>query len=128
MNYKPLLKFFSHIIISIALLIATTGLTISKHYCGESLISVSVYSEAEFCCKDCDSCKNETVSIDPINDFVFSGSSFEFLENFDLNFVEFATVIATNKFNFDLTKNYSEFGFSPQKFTSIFSLFQVFRF
>ncbi len=36
------------------------GLSISKHYCGDMLMSVSVYNEADPCCDDNGCCNNET--------------------------------------------------------------------
>jgi len=52
-----MLKKIVHIVLVLLLTVATTGFTISKHYCGEHLFSVSIFS-AEKCscgnqCKDC---------------------------------------------------------------------------
>jgi hypothetical protein len=41
-----------HIIISALLLTATTGYTVSRHYCGDTLVSFSLFAEAEACCED----------------------------------------------------------------------------
>ena len=49
----------NHIILSVLLLIASIGLTISKHYCAGDLISTSLFVEANDCCGDVDSCTNE---------------------------------------------------------------------
>ncbi len=53
-------KIFSHTVLSLLLLIATTGMAVSKHYCGESLISVDFFEEAEPCCESGNCCHNET--------------------------------------------------------------------
>ncbi len=45
-----MLKRISHIAISIILLIATTGLTISRHYCDESMMAAIDASGASSCC------------------------------------------------------------------------------
>ena len=122
--FKKLINIF----ITVTILISTTGFTISKHYCSGNLISVSVLSEAQSCCKggeDC--CKNETISVEPINELLFSSFSFDFLENFDFSINDFAIVISNYDFAFYLNKNYSEIGFSPHKLISIFPLLQVFR-
>ena len=58
-----MLKVGIHIVLSVLLLVATTGLAISKHYCGGELISTSVLGEAESCCDSGDCCKNETEHI-----------------------------------------------------------------
>ncbi|MCF8219211.1 MAG: hypothetical protein K9I29_09170 [Bacteroidales bacterium] len=41
-----------HIIMTALLLAATTGFTVSKHYCENTLVSYSLYTEAEACCED----------------------------------------------------------------------------
>jgi hypothetical protein len=40
----------SHVLLSLVLFISTTGLTIEKHYCGDSLVSVSLFGDAKTCC------------------------------------------------------------------------------
>lgn len=55
-----MIKTASHIILSLLLLISTTGLAISKHYCGGELSSTSLYAESDACCESDDCCKNET--------------------------------------------------------------------
>jgi hypothetical protein len=53
-------KRISHIILSFVLLVSTMGMAVSKHYCGEDLISVSVFnSENDACCDMDDCCQNE---------------------------------------------------------------------
>ena len=52
-----MLKKIVHIVFGILLVVATTGFTISKHYCGNHLFSVSIF-KADKCgcgdnCKDC---------------------------------------------------------------------------
>lgn len=54
-----MLKNFSHIILSVLLLISTMGVVISKHYCSGSFVSTSVFHEAKSCCSDSDCCHNE---------------------------------------------------------------------
>lgn len=53
-------KTLSHIIISLLLLITTTGMTISKHFCNENLISTSLYAETKSCCGEDSCCHHET--------------------------------------------------------------------
>lgn len=49
-----------HIILSILLLISTTGITISKHYSGGNLFSIAFWADAEKCCEiPCDCCSDE---------------------------------------------------------------------
>lgn len=53
-------KNFSHIILSVLLLVSTMGVAISKHYCGGNLVSTSFFNETEPCCGASDCCTNET--------------------------------------------------------------------
>ncbi len=64
-----------HIFIIILLLTVTAGFSISKHYCGPRLVSVSVNHEAKSCCdmegtSSC--CHNETKSYQLDEDFSIS--------------------------------------------------------
>ena len=49
-------KRISHIAISIMLLVATTGLTISHHYCGELMQAMDNQSAASSCCDATSEC------------------------------------------------------------------------
>lgn len=53
----------SHIILSLLLLFATVGLTISKHYCGGNLISTSIFGKNDSCCNKDKCCQNESIFI-----------------------------------------------------------------
>lgn len=58
-----MLKIAANIILSVVVLVSTSGFTISKHYCGSRLVDVAVMVEAENCCGDEGSsgcCHNET--------------------------------------------------------------------
>lgn len=46
-----LIKQISHIVISMLLLISTSGVIINKHYSGEELFSSTLFVEAESCCE-----------------------------------------------------------------------------
>lgn len=54
-------KKVSHIIVSILLLIATTGFSSFRHYCGEDLISDSIVSNQAGCCDDSSTCCHDEV-------------------------------------------------------------------
>lgn len=62
-------KTFSHIILSFLLLVATTGMAVSKHYCGGNLISVDIFDEADSCCESGNCCHNETTFYQVNEDF-----------------------------------------------------------
>lgn len=44
------MKYISHIILSLLLVTSTTGLTISKHYCGNILRDVAIFDKFDKCC------------------------------------------------------------------------------
>ena len=60
---------FSHIFLSFLLLAATTGMAVSKHFCGGSLVSVDFFEVAEPCCNSGNCCQNETVIYQLDEDF-----------------------------------------------------------
>jgi hypothetical protein len=64
-----MLKKVSHIFLSALLLISTMGMAVSKHYCGENLVSVSLFEVADSCCGDTDCCHNENQSYKVKDDF-----------------------------------------------------------
>ncbi len=55
-------KRISHIILSLLLLVSTMGMTVSKHYCGEKLVSVSLMEDGaeNSCCNMVNCCHSET--------------------------------------------------------------------
>ena len=56
------------------LLVITAGFTITRHYCGNNLISVNVNSEAESCCDDhsCGRCHSDIQHVQFNEDGVLS--------------------------------------------------------
>lgn len=54
------LKKFIHIFIAILWLSASTGFSITKHYCGGKYVNMSFNSTPESCCENSDCCRNES--------------------------------------------------------------------
>jgi hypothetical protein len=81
-----MLKRISHIILSLVLLVSTMGMAVSKHYCGENLVSVSVFSNDNDSCCDMDNCcQNETNVYQVKEDFsVPPGSTIPVLAELDI--------------------------------------------
>lgn len=76
-----MLKRIIHIILACLFLTTTTGFTLSKHYCGARMVSVSINTEADFCCGDMGNsncCHNETEHFQLKVDFVSYVSDFQF--------------------------------------------------
>jgi hypothetical protein len=55
-----MLKRFSHIGLSLLLLVSTMGFAVSKHYCGDALVDVAYNKNADACCDTGSCCHNET--------------------------------------------------------------------
>jgi len=77
----------THIALSVLLLTATMGITVSKHYCGSRLVEVSINSEAIPCCTDMGvsgCCHDETELFQFDEDFVSSGI-FNIIQTVDID-------------------------------------------
>jgi hypothetical protein len=80
---QSMFKQIFHIAISLMLLLATTGLAISKHYCGGNLSKVALGMEKIHCCDDPenmpdDCCEDEYLTFQlPQEDFQPSQFDFE---------------------------------------------------
>ena len=80
---KTMLKKISHIIMVTVLLVSTTGMTVSKHYCGGSLVDVNIFSDAKTCCDDIGTskcCHNESEHIELDEDFLVVANDIQFQE------------------------------------------------
>ncbi len=60
----------AHTVLALFLLVATTGVTISMHYCAGSLVSTSINHEAKSCCDDEGCCKNKNLHYELEDDYV----------------------------------------------------------
>ena len=67
----------SHIVISLLLLTSTMGLTLSAHYCGDNLKSISVTGDPESCCDIPEGCCHDEADTFRIDDD-FASSSLDF--------------------------------------------------
>ena len=74
-----MLRKFAHILLALLFLGSAMGLTISKHYCGTSLKSISINSTPDNCCGTaCKRCHNESFTIKIENDFSLLTHNFDF--------------------------------------------------
>lgn len=106
-----MLKKVSHILLSFLLLVTTTGLTINRHYCGDNLESISIFSEPQSCCEMPNCCHNESIVIQLEEDFSIS--------SFNISFEQIAVVLPnfSSLFNADLQEisDFKEFVHTPLK-------------
>ncbi|MBN1415187.1 MAG: hypothetical protein JW973_08820 [Bacteroidales bacterium] len=75
-----MMKKLVNIFVSFLLLTATTGFTISRHYCGSELVSLSIDKAAKKCC-DAETgscCHNESEHYQLKEDFVSTQTQFDF--------------------------------------------------
>ena len=80
-----MMKRIFHILLSASILIATSGLTVSKHYCKGNLVDIAINVEAESCCgMDGDCCHNENEFLKLQEDFSISQVN-ELDENFPID-------------------------------------------
>jgi hypothetical protein len=72
-----------HIFIIVLLLFSTTGITITRHYCGRDLVQTSIYSTPHSCCDGiCPRCHNEKIDIRISDKYQSSKSGTDFTAQF----------------------------------------------
>lgn len=63
-RFRKMQQKITHIIFAILIILGSSGMTISKHYCGTSLKSVSINHIPDNCCgTSSDCCHNESITI-----------------------------------------------------------------
>ncbi|MCF8222661.1 MAG: hypothetical protein K9J25_05895 [Bacteroidales bacterium] len=72
-----MLKKAAHIIITLTLLFATTGVTVSKHYCGNNLRGIAVMKAAASCCDSDSCCHTESDFYQVDDDFILEYNDFQ---------------------------------------------------
>ncbi len=63
---------FSHIVFSFLLLVGTTYLTVSGHYCSGELYSFRLFDNAPGCCSDADcvNCKDKSITLKLSDEYI----------------------------------------------------------
>jgi hypothetical protein len=78
-----MLKRAGHILIILLLLLGTTGVTITRHYCGVNLVRTSLYSAPHNCCNEnCPRCHDERIDVRITDNFQSSQSQINFTAGF----------------------------------------------
>jgi hypothetical protein len=78
-----MLKRTGYIFIMLLLLFGTTGVTITRHYCGNHLVQISIYSTPHNCCNGhCSACHNERIKFRVTDKFETSQSQVNFNAGF----------------------------------------------
>ncbi|PRY91364.1 hypothetical protein BY457_12512 [Marinilabilia salmonicolor] len=105
-----MLRNVTNIIMTCLLLISTTGFAVSKHYCGNELISIALKTEADPCCDDGMCCHTETQFLQLDNDFlvVATQTNLEHIYASDLILTASEVEISLPETNFFTSFNYSD--------------------
>lgn len=120
-----MIKNIGHIVFAIFMLVTTAGVTISKHYCGNNLQSISVVLEAKNCCdipSGC--CHNEEVTLKIQDDFSPSIIAFDFSQStcHVPLFVTFIEAYVENPASFLL----ADYSLPPPKVLTVLSQLQTY--
>jgi hypothetical protein len=83
-----MLRTVTNIVTSCLLLVSTTGLAVSKHYCGGDLVSVELKTEADACCDDGMCCNTETQFLQLEEDFIASTTSIDLRNLFSADLIQ----------------------------------------
>ena len=121
-----MLRKIKHIVLALFLLVSTTGVAISKHYCGTNLESVSISISSEACCElPIGCCHDEEIKIEIEDDY--SGASFNY--DFSMFAVELSSLIEL--FQLDVSESTPEFhvyNYLPERrMQTILSCLQTYR-
>ena len=95
-----------HIVFAVFILVSSTGFTINMHYCHDQLIDLALLAPAHSCCDtetdgasqtqdNCPGCQDESVILEPGDDYVVSAITFDF-ENTHSTTLFLTSVILTS--------------------------------
>jgi hypothetical protein len=81
-----------HLVLTFTLILATSGITVTRHYCGDKLESISVNSIHKSCCgANCPFCHNITHSYKVKDNFYASDFKIDTSKVINLNWLAFPT-------------------------------------
>jgi len=72
-------KRFAHILFALLILVMSTGLNVSKHYCGDTLKDIRVFVEAPACCEIPTGCCHQEAELYKLDtDYSFQVINFDY--------------------------------------------------
>jgi hypothetical protein len=109
-----MMKKILNITLILILTLVTMGFSVSQHYCGGQLVSVSVNETAESCCGPVGTCcQNEIIHLQLDDDFVVE-ATYELLNPADQEFFFYAfPIVLTNELSQKITVEEKFSDFSP---------------
>ncbi len=117
-----------HIVMSIVLLISTTGFTVSKHYCGNELVNFSIDAQAKSCCDMSGGCcHTESEHFQVKENFLGQVISKDF-QDYGLDFLFVISFTIVNIQSFEIDNQIFELADSPPppKIQTNLSLLQIY--
>ena len=94
-----MLKKTGYTLIMLLLLFGTTGVTITRHYCGQNLAHIALYSTPDNCCgAQCPRCHNEKISFRITDNFEASQITVDFHSSFTILLEKHSRPILLNPF------------------------------
>ena len=111
--YDEMVRNFTNIIVMSLLLVATTGFSVSGHFCGTNLVSVEINQEAEPCCDSEMCCHSKVQFIQLDEEYVTMHVRFDFHSS-ALDKVNFTEITAWNDvYNVTIEKHSFRIAESP---------------
>jgi len=120
-----MIKKATHIIMILFLLLATSGITISKHYCGSNLRSVSLITVPDPCCDTEGCCHTDTDIFQVKDDFSISALNFDF-DNVSVDVLPVKYIVSTPGLADKMAKNIYHDIHSPPGIRNVLALVQSF--
>jgi hypothetical protein len=94
-----MLKKAGYTLIMLLLLFGTTGVTITRHYCGQDLTHIALYSTPDNCCgAQCPRCHNEKISFRITDNFEASQITVDFHSRFTILLEKHSLPLILNPF------------------------------
>ena len=126
-----MLRKIVHIVLVIFLMVLTTGISISKHYCGDEIVRISLSSEHQYCCAEGEfnCCKIIKEKIQLVENYLASQSNYQYVEaSKNLQFANHTLLKDTFYFTFIAhTQKYNNYNFPPpQKIKAILARLQTY--
>lgn len=124
-----MVKRIAHIFISLLLILATTGVTFTRHYCGGRLVSSSVFGDSHKCCgTHCNSCHTEVSNFKVADDFVASTFKIDHPQQLTLDWLVTPSInLFSTEINLNFSVNKVLLNSSPPIAENPSALLQIFR-
>jgi len=122
-----MLKKISHILFAVLILLGSTGISLSKHYCGTLLKTVSVSFASDDCCDTpMNCCHNETIKVKIEDDYAINSNTYEFGQQV-LNLMDLDSELFQNdSFTFESIDLKTWVSPPPPKIQTVLSKIQVY--